>query len=222
MKEPETLSWIDEFGGVGSLFDIGANVGLYSLYYAGTKPGNVYAFEPSVFNLPILVKNVSIIDLQSRVSIIPLPLTEENKISNFRLTTTGAGEAYSSFGVDFGWDGKPFVSNIDYQLLRFSLDYLLKAKLIDEYPTMIKLDVDGIEHLILKGAQEVLRRPNCKTVLVEISKPFKYQQSEIEKILINCGFILDTERNSQILSRPANPKTINQKTINQIWVKQEA
>ena len=102
MKEPETLSWIDEFGGVGSLFDIGANVGLYSLYYAGTKPGNVYAYEPSVFNLPILVKNVSISDLQSRVSIIPLPLTEETKISNFRLATTDAGAAFSSFDVDFG------------------------------------------------------------------------------------------------------------------------
>ena len=195
---------------------------MYSLYYAGTKSGNVYAFEPSVFNLPILVKNVSINHLQSRVSIIPLPLAEENKISNFRLTTTDAGEAYSSFGVDFGWDGRPFVSNIDYQLLGFSLDYLLKEKLIDEYPAMIKLDVDGIEHLILKGAQEVLRHPNCRTVLVEISKPFIYQQSEIESILRNCEFSLDTERNSEILSRTPNQKTINQKTINQIWVKQEA
>ena len=33
-KEPETLAWIEEYGGPGVFFDIGANVGLYSIYYA--------------------------------------------------------------------------------------------------------------------------------------------------------------------------------------------
>ena len=45
-KEPETLEWLDESESDGVFFDIGANVGLYSLYYGATKKGNVYAFEP--------------------------------------------------------------------------------------------------------------------------------------------------------------------------------
>jgi len=77
-KEPETLEWIDKYGGNGSLFDIGANVGLYSIYYAATKKSNVYAFEPSVFNLALLTKNIFSNDLQGYIKIISNPLTENN------------------------------------------------------------------------------------------------------------------------------------------------
>ena len=38
--------------------DIGANVGLYSIYAAKLTEANVYAFEPSVLNLEILYKNI--------------------------------------------------------------------------------------------------------------------------------------------------------------------
>ena len=43
-KEPETLEWIDRFGGNGALYDIGANVGLDSVYYEKVHGGTVYAF----------------------------------------------------------------------------------------------------------------------------------------------------------------------------------
>ena len=69
-KEPETLKWIDEYGGDGVLFDIGANVGLYSLYYAATKNSKVYAFEPSVFNVGLLAKNIHINNLEHLIQII--------------------------------------------------------------------------------------------------------------------------------------------------------
>ena len=213
-KEPETLSWIDEFGGAGAMFDIGANVGSYSLYYAKTKGGNAYAFEPAVFNLPILVKNIAINQLQSKISVIPLPLTQENGIRDFRLTNTDAGDAHSAFGVDFGWDGSPLATTCEYRMLGCSLDFLLTTGLIKEVPTMIKLDVDGIEHLILKGAEETLRHPTCRTVLVENSKAFIYQRSEIKRALSTAGFILDIERNSDSLSGQSNPHSFNQ-----IWIK---
>ena len=46
-KEPEMLEWIERFGGEGALYDIGANIGIYSIYYAKLKSGNVYSFERS-------------------------------------------------------------------------------------------------------------------------------------------------------------------------------
>ena len=61
-KEPEILEWIVEYGG-GVFFDIGANIGIYSLFYSQEKEGNVYSFEPSVFNLRQLAKNISINNL---------------------------------------------------------------------------------------------------------------------------------------------------------------
>ena len=41
------LNWIDEYGGEGTFYDIGANVGIYSIYYAKAKTGKVISFEPS-------------------------------------------------------------------------------------------------------------------------------------------------------------------------------
>ena len=79
---------------------------------------------------------------------------------------------------------------------------------------MIKIDVDGIEHLILLGATKTLRMDACKTVLIEINKSFEEQAQKINKILTDCGFILDQTRQSELVGRG---KFSN--VSNQIWVK---
>ena len=73
-KEPEILEWIDEYGSDGNFYDIGANIGIYSLYYAATKSGIVYSFEPSVFNLRQLAKNININNFSDKINIITNPL----------------------------------------------------------------------------------------------------------------------------------------------------
>ena len=50
-KEPEILEWIDKFGDNKPFWDIGSNIGLYSIYFAKKHKGKVYSFEPSFFNL---------------------------------------------------------------------------------------------------------------------------------------------------------------------------
>ena len=57
-KEPETLDWINNFRSNSVFWDIGANIGIYSCYAAKKKSCKVYAFEPSVFNLDLLAKNI--------------------------------------------------------------------------------------------------------------------------------------------------------------------
>jgi len=59
-KEPETLSWIDTFERNAVFWDIGANIGLYSCYAAKSTDCKVYAFEPSIFNLELLGRNISL------------------------------------------------------------------------------------------------------------------------------------------------------------------
>ena len=54
-KEPETLAWIDTFENKTVFWDIGANVGLYSCYAVKRHNCKVCAFEPSIFNLELLV-----------------------------------------------------------------------------------------------------------------------------------------------------------------------
>ena len=74
-KEPETLDWIDTFSHINSdeeiiFWDIGANIGLYSIYAAQRyKNIKVFSFEPSTSNLRILSRNISINNLQDKVII---------------------------------------------------------------------------------------------------------------------------------------------------------
>ncbi len=56
-KEPETLEWIETFQDTEILWDIGSNVGVYSLY-AAMKGHSVLAFEPSPSNYYLLSRNI--------------------------------------------------------------------------------------------------------------------------------------------------------------------
>jgi FkbM family methyltransferase len=211
-KEPETLAWIDEYGGDGPLYDIGANIGLYSLYYAATKAGSVYSFEPSVFNLKLLAKNIYFNGFDKKIRIIPTPLTDHNDFADFSLSSIDEGGALSSFGVEYGYDGEDLNTIFRYQILGLTLDYLLSTKMINEPPQLIKIDVDGIEHLILAGAVDILKNPNLKSLLIEVNDNFQLQATNVSKLLTSSGFYLEKKRHSEMTA--ADKFSV---TSNQIW-----
>ena len=50
-KEPETIKWINSFTKDSVFFDVGANIGIYTLYSAVMRENTVYSFEPHVKNM---------------------------------------------------------------------------------------------------------------------------------------------------------------------------
>jgi len=213
-KEPETLEWIDRYVPEGAvLFDIGANVGLYSIYHAVTKKGLVYCFEPSVFNLKLLVRNININKCNDQVKIISNPLTSSNMFADFNLQNVEEGGALSSFGVDYNQEGNKLNIVTSYKTLGFSLDYLVDNRIIEDIPAAIKIDVDGIENLILRGAVDVLSHPACRSILIEVDDNFVEMAEDVNKILTTCGFTL--------LEKRANIEAFGNQnfTYNQIWIK---
>ena len=90
-KEPETLDWIGSIPEGSLVWDVGANVGLYSYCAAKSRNLQVYAFEPLVFNLELLAKNIYINDLHAKVISVPLPLADSLKISTLNVTSTEWG-----------------------------------------------------------------------------------------------------------------------------------
>ena len=74
-----------------------------------------------------------------------------------------------------------------YQLFGLSIKDILDDKIL-EIPDYIKIDVDGIEHLILSGAENYLKDPNIKSISVEINENFKTQFSNIIEIMKKNNF----------------------------------
>ena len=82
-KEPETLAWIDSFKKNSVFWDVGANIGLYSIYAAKASSCKVFAFEQSVFNLELLAKNININNLSLQIAIFPIALSNKSGINPF-------------------------------------------------------------------------------------------------------------------------------------------
>ena len=186
-KEPETLEWIDALEKGSVLWDIGANVGLYSVYAAKQQGARVYAFEPSVFNLEALARNVFLNGLQGQVTIVPLALSNQTGGNLFRLTSTEWGGALSTFQERYGQDGEAMRPCFEYGICGVTMD-IAPTLLGIPRPDYIKMDVDGIEHLILAGGQDVLSQ--VKGVLIEINDTFTEQSHVAVRLLEEAGLKL--------------------------------
>jgi FkbM family methyltransferase len=213
-KEPETLEWIEEHGGQGAFFDIGANIGLYSLYYAKLHAGQVYAFEPSVFNLRILAENIYANSMSDQINVVPIPLSSKDQIAALCMSSLEEGGAMSAFGASFGHDGQDLDVKMKYQIPGLRLDTMLASGMISESPSLIKIDVDGIEHLILDGAQSTLRAPTLRSVLVEVNDEFRELASEVAQHLTRAGFQMKAKRHAKMFDSGHFATSFNQ-----IWVR---
>lgn len=211
-KEPETLEWIDGIPSGAVVWDIGANVGLYSCYAAKRRACRVFAFEPSVFNLELLARNVFLNDLTELVTLVPLPLSDVLAVSTLNMTTTEWGGALSSFGQDFGHDGQAMHKVFKFPTIGVSMADAVELLKIPQ-PDYIKMDVDGIEHLILKGGTPVLSK--VQGVLIEINDSFTAQASDASTYLRQSGLSFMEKRHAEVFNTG-----MAQNTFNQIWTRQ--
>ena len=185
-KEPETLEWIDNFEKKENLifWDIGANIGLYSIYNSLKNPkSTTIAFEPSSSNLRILTRNISINNLEKNIKVVSIPLT--NKKNTFQEMKEGQfmeGGAMNSFGEKFDFEGKEFQTTMKYNLLGTTMNYFIENSIL-EIPDYIKIDVDGIEHLILEGGDKFLTDQKVKSLSIEINENFKEQYEKVLNLM---------------------------------------
>ena len=220
-KEPETLEWIDSFQEKENLvfWDIGANIGLYSIYNSLKHPKSLtIAFEPSSSNLRVLTRNISINDLEKNIKVVSTPLT--NKKNIFQEMKEGQfieGGALNSFGEKFDFEGKEFKPTMKYSLLGTTINYYLENSILD-IPDYIKIDVDGIEHLILEGGDKFLNNKKVKSLSIEINENFKEQYNKVLNLMNKYEFkLLHKKHNDDMFSEQSKFNKI----FNYIFVKQK-
>ena len=184
-KEPETIAWINSMEEGSILWDIGANVGIFSII-AAIRKINVVAVEPSFMNIELLNRNVISNELTDFVTVIPIGLGSKTATVDFFMTSSYFtwGGAHNSLGINVGAGGKSIKDAIKTQAICFSLDQLVEVLSLPS-PHHLKIDVDGLETEVLKGAANTLKK--IKTVLVEVDSDFSGHVAGVEKILESNG-----------------------------------
>ena len=167
-KEPFTIDWLHQWVGRDEvLFDIGANVGAYSLV-AVKKPGGsarVFAFEPSYANVASLCANIVLNEAAHRITPLPVALSDRTGMSVFGLRALQAGSARHILGGGPSPEGPTLY---EQPVMTFRLDDLIERFGLPT-PNHIKLDVDGGELAVLDGAAKALASSSLRSMLVEVS-----------------------------------------------------
>lgn len=222
--EPETLNWIDNFKLHNSnkivFWDIGANIGLYSIY-AAVKFSDIEinSFEPSTSNTRTLSRNISINNFHNKINIFPLALSDkQNIISFFNETKFSEGGSISNFNNIINHNGEVVKDNQiknKYNLYGTSIDYLIQNNIV-KVPNYIKIDVDGIEHLIIKGAKNLLKNNNLRELSIEMNPNYSEQYEFINNIMKENNFKKIQPTNTKLLKK-TNYKLNSNEIINVIF-----
>ena len=182
-KEPETIEWINGFASGDVLWDIGACVGVYSLY-AALKGSKVISFEPSSVNYFLLNKNIEINKMADRISAYCLAFSDKIILDSFYLRSTEGGSARHCFGQSVDGKGEAFSPAFVQGMLGINIDDFINF-FSASFPNHIKIDVDGIEENIIRGAQKTLSDGRVKSLLVEIDN--EVGSKNIISLIESCG-----------------------------------
>ena len=190
-KEPETIAWIDDRVLPGDVFyDIGANIGVFSLYSAKVKKAKVIAFEPHAKSYGILNENIFLNDLLGLVLAFNLAVHEETKISTLHVSEMYAGKAGNSFDEPIGSTGQMFEPMFLQGVLGVSLDDFIDSFDMP-FPRHIKIDVDGNEDKVVAGMKKTLLDSRLSTIAVELSSQYQLHV-DVTPIIEASGFVQDT------------------------------
>ena len=176
------------------VFDIGANIGLYTLPAAiklrGT--GVVYAFEPVPLWFQRLRENIHLNRLSSMSNVFTynVGFSDKNEMCNLvmkEVQGSGMGSITANYPNQLGKD-KTVV--IPVQLFRGD-DFLLEKGIPG--PNVVKIDVEGAELAVLQGLEKSLQYSGCRFILCEVHPALLTDpHGEVQNLLKKYGFHCQT------------------------------
>jgi FkbM family methyltransferase len=184
-KEPWTVEWLEQHVHAGDvLYDVGANVGTYSLIGAIRCGARVFAFEPGFSSYARLCENIHLNACQGRIVPLAWLLGDHAGLMELRYRSVEPGQSRHTV-TDASPDAPP-VPAADYRqpTPMLPLDDAVRLFALPA-PNHIKLDVDGAEGSVLRGARQTLRGGQLRSLLVEADTA---SADEVERLLADAGF----------------------------------
>lgn len=184
-KEPDTIAWLNQMQPGDTLFDVGANMGQYSLL-AAQRGVRVHAFEPEAQNFALLVRNIIINNLNDLITAWPVALSDRVSLEVLHLSSLVTGGSCHAYGESIDFHGKPRAFPYSQGSMSTTLD-----KFVAEHgaPNYVKLDVDGFEHLVVAGGRSAML--HAKSVLIEINTAYPEHMELVDLMTNGYGFNYD-------------------------------
>jgi FkbM family methyltransferase len=176
--EPDTVNWISKFPRNSKFLDIGANIGVYSLY-AAHKNCKCISIEPQSLNFALLNLNIFDNKFQNLISAYPICANDKSGPSYlYHSKELKFGGAHTTFDRNINDEGRSFDIKFKSGSYAVVLDDFLKK--IKFKPNFIKIDVDGNELNVLKGLKKTIKSKVLKSILIEINPNFKEHKKCVE------------------------------------------
>lgn len=196
-KEPDTINWINSFETRDILIDIGANVGMYSVYAAAARGVVVIAVEPESQNYALLNGNIFLNHLDDKIIAFPYAISDHNSLEILNLTRWGAAGSCHAAGDPIGFDGSKFSPVFKQGVISVSLSQLINNFSLNS-DCHLKIDVDGIEDRIINGSKELFKERFFKTLLVEINQNLEQHRLLVEALVSFGYFFNDAQVNNSV------------------------
>jgi FkbM family methyltransferase len=180
VEREQTTSLVATLRPGNVFFDIGANVGYYSILgsrLVGPR-GRVIALEPAVRNIALLYQHITI-NRTANVRIVPAACADRLSIARF-----SGGENFATGHISESDAGGAIVPTI-------TVDALTK---IIGLPDVIKIDVEGAEADVLRGASETFA---CSAPVIYLSVHSSDLRSRCLALLATLGYVASPLRTDE-------------------------
>ncbi|BBW97631.1 FkbM family methyltransferase [Geobacillus icigianus] len=201
-----------------TVFDLGANVGYYTLILAQRVGVNgvVHSFEPDSKNFSQLIENIHLNQLSNVVA-------NQLAVSN----NNGYVNLYSNSKENGGM--KSFVQQSEYvysqeKVATIRLDNYIEQNKIDKVD-FIKADIEGAEMLAFQGAENLLSSSDAPDIMLEINpsslSKLGFSDVELQKLLIDYGYKIYLIEDSGTLKYIQSAIDVQKPNINVFATKKE-
>lgn len=162
----------------GDLFvDVGANVGGYTVLASAHVEADTIAIEPAPATYAKLQANIRINDMADRVHALNIAL--------------GAAAGVVNFTTSLDTTNHVVVGEEATDAVEISIDTLDNV-LENQSPILLKIDVEGFETEVLKGAKKTLQEPGLKAIIIELnglSERYGVENRKNHEALLGYGFL---------------------------------
>jgi FkbM family methyltransferase len=199
LMEYEDMAFLLHFLRPGDWFvDIGANIGSYTILASAEIMANTIAIEPISSTFKHLIDNISVNQIGGKVKALNIGLGSETG----KLRFTKAHDTVNHVATE----NEPDTLEVAVS----TLDTLLAAEVC---PVLLKIDVEGFETEVLKGADNTLADPTLKAIIIELNgsgKRYGYDELAIHQKLLGFGFTpVQYHPRAKQLKQIATPGTHN-------------